>query len=160
MVKTTFKADSTALNKALGILKTQRGGNAVAGVFKESRSKIKGTPLAPIALYHEFGTVRVEARSFLRSTYNEQHERWARMFIADVRGKVMSDRTVIRKALGKIAMRMAGDISSKIDSNIPPALKPETIKAKIKAKGGAINRPDLALVQTGEMQSAITGQVR
>lgn len=159
MVKPTLRVNSAALDRAMEILRQQHGGDAVAGVFKESRSPRDGTPLSPIAFYHEFGTVNVDARSFLRSTASEQRENWAKMFIADIRGKVMSDRDVIRKALGNVAARMAGDISSKIDSNIPPALKPETIKAKIKAKG-AVNKPDLALVQYGYLQSAITGQVR
>lgn len=159
MVKATLKVDSAALSEAMRILKSQGGGYALAGVFKEARSASKGTPLSPIAFFHEFGTSSIPQRSFLRSTANEQRERWAKMFIAAVRGKVLTDRNIIRVALGRVADRMAGDIRDKIDSNIPPALKPETIKAKIKGKGGAVNSPELALVQTGEMQSAVTGKV-
>lgn len=159
MVKATLKVDSTALNKALEIIKSQGGGKAEAGVFKESLDPRTYEPLSVIAFFHEFGTSRTPQRSFLRSTYNEQRERWAKMFIANVQDKILTQRGIIKIALGVVGARMEGDIRDKIDSNIPPALKPETIKAKIKAKDGAVNRPDLALVQYGYMQSAVTSKV-
>lgn len=156
MVKTTLKVDDTAFNAAMDRLKKLGGGNVKAGVFANATTP-DGDLIAPIAFYHEYGTVNIPARSFLRSTMSEQREKWARQFLGVIQGRLLEN-GVIRRGLTAVGQSMKADVRDKIKSNIAPALKPETVNAKMRAKK-AVNSPDLALVQYGWLQKAITSKV-
>lgn len=158
MVKATLKVNDTAFNAAMERLKKLGGGSVGAGVFANATTPDSNEPIAPIAFYHEFGTVNIPARSFLRSTRDEQREKWARQFLGVIQGRLLQN-GIIRRGLTAVGQSMQADIREKINSNIPPALKPETVNAKIRAKK-AVNSPDLALVQYGYLQKAITSKVK
>lgn len=156
MVKATLKVNDTAFNAAMERLKKLGGGCVKAGLMEDATST-DGDKLAPIGYFHEFGTVNIPARSFLRSTMGEQREKWARQFLGVIQGRLLQ-KGIVRRGLTAVGQSMEADIREKINSNIAPTLKPETVNAKIRAKK-AVNSPDLALVQTGAMQKAITFKV-
>lgn len=157
MVKVTLKTDNTAFNAAMDRLKKLGGGSVKAGVFAKATTP-DGDLVAPIAFYHEFGTVNIPARSFLRSTMDEQREKWARQFLGVIQGRLLQN-GIIKRGLTAVGQSMKADVRDKIKSNIAPTLKPETVNAKIRAKK-AVNSPDLALVQYGYLQKAIASEVK
>lgn len=156
VVKARLEIDDAAFMDALKALKRLGGGHAEAGVFADATAP-DGERVAPIAFWHEFGTVNIPARSFLRSTMSEQRAKWARQFLGMIQGRLYEAGTV-RRALTAVGQSMTADIKEKINSNIPPPLKPATVDAKIREKQ-AVSSPDLALVQHGYLQKAITSEV-
>lgn len=105
--------------------------------------------LATIARAHEYGTQRVPARSYLRSTMAERQQdvqtQMTRLTAAYAAGKITLDRML--QLLGLFG---ASAVKAKIRSNIPPPLSPRTI-----ARKGS----SLALVDTGRLINSITFKV-
>lgn len=104
-----------------------------------------------LASIHEFGTAdgRVPARSFLRATLDERAAD-----IKSVRQKVL-DAVVAGKITADQAMQILKEwieaaVRKRIQSNIPPPLKPETIAAK----GSSV-----ALIDSGQLLNSIRSAV-
>lgn len=103
------------------------------------------------AYFHEFGTVNVPERSFLRSTVNKNKARYAKL-AAQLAKRVAAKKMTSKQALDWLGIEVASDVQSTIQRNIRPRLKPATVAAK-KRKGYA--RPNIALFATGEMFDAL-----
>lgn len=109
-----------------------------------------GTTLtvAEIGAIHEFGTLKIPQRSFVRATIDAELERtrglMRRVAAAVLRG--VAPETAARR----FGEQMVKAIQARIDSNIPPPLAPATVKKK---------GHDLALVDTGQMKAAISYEV-
>lgn len=76
------------------------------------------------AIFNEYGTETIPARSFIRSTKKENYKKWVKYFnkIYALYGK--------DKAFMEIVLMIEKDIKKKINSNIQPANAESTIKAK------------------------------
>lgn len=160
MVKAKLITKGEHYAKAMEAVKHLGGGVVKAGLLAgSSRAQLvkKGVRVVEYAYFHEYGTVNIPQRSFLRSTFNEQQDKWGRIFMSAVKDRLLQE-GILYRGLAKVGDKMAPDIRDKINSNIPPPLKPATIKAKIKAKG-ADNKPELALVQYGDLLGAIDFEV-
>lgn len=122
----------------------------VLGDTEQGGMHEKGSPLtvAEVAAVNEFGTEdgHVPARSFLRSTFDEQREKLAGMGEKLI-GAVLDGRMDTDQALGILGAQLAADIKAKITSNIPPPNAPSTVAAK---------GSDHTLIDTGAMRAAVT----
>jgi phage gpG-like protein len=119
---------------------------------------LKGLGRAPTltekAAIHEYGTQdgKVPARSFLRSTMDENEGKYATA--AKVAVQAVIQGSSASKQLEKAADAMTNDIKRKIDSGIPPALKASTLRAK--ARRG---QPSTPLIAEGDLKEAVQGKV-
>ena len=112
-------------------------------------------PVAAIAAFHEFGTAQIPARSFMRSTLEKRGKDWVKVAVAYLKANPAK----IVEALASVGEVAAKDIQVTIEAGIAPALKPATIKAKMRRGKTKEGKPELPLVDTGAMQEAITYEV-
>lgn len=91
-----------------------------------------------IAIFHEFGTVNMPERSFIRSSFDErkrENESLTRRLAFRIYGGMS-----VEKALDILGIKIINDQKRKIQSNIPPITK----------EGGTM------LIDTGQMINSIT----
>jgi hypothetical protein len=107
--------------------------------------------LVEVATFHEYGgrDSRPPERSFLRSTLREQAKTY-RKFLDKALTQIYLGKLTVRQTLGLLGEKAVSDVRNKIRSNIPPALKPSTIKRK----GSSI-----ALIDTGQLIGGISYKV-
>jgi hypothetical protein len=105
-------------------------------------SGYEGLPTATIGFWHEFGTSRTPARSFLRRGASEFSDRWGdaatRYIKANAEGLVTAPGGVVRGALSFMGNRAASDIKRLLTSGAitpPVSAARERYKAKAKPKG-------------------------
>ena len=125
---------------------TLQGSRLVVGVIgKRASSKIDGdTTLADIASWNEFGTSTIPARSFLRSTFDENQYFYPftkKLVLSMVNGSRDAD-TVLRI----IGAKVKNEVVKKINT----LKEPPNAQATIKAKGSS--NP---LVDTGRLKQSI-----
>ncbi len=107
--------------------------------------------LATVAAVHEFGNDHSPERSFLRRTFHEQKDRFAKA-IAGASKRVVDGRVAPHAALGALGVLAATAVKNTIarGPHIPPPLKPETVRRK------KSRRP---LVDTGQLLNSITWKI-
>lgn len=126
----------------------QKGMGVKAGV-PENATNEEGEHIATYAAYNEFGTSRVPARSFMRTTYEKQSKIWILVLIAALKRSRYAD---FHTALEETGKTMAEDIKQTIESNVPPELSKRYDEWK--AKKHPINAGK-TLVRTGAMRNSI-----
>lgn len=100
------------------------------GVHDDAGESEDGVPVAEYAAINEYGSDdgHVPERSFLRSTLDEQEGKYARELEKAV------DRTLdgvpLKAALLPLAQMARADVQHKIESHVPPANAPSTVKRK------------------------------
>lgn len=135
---------------------TQHGKKvSVADILKHvvGTKKLSDRPLTvgEIAICHEFGTIHIPERSFLRSTHDEQWNNWFTM-TDKLRKQIMKGDMTVKKALGLLGMQITQDFRKKIRSNIRPPLAASTLKGK--TRGGKVG--NIALIDTAQMLNSLT----
>jgi hypothetical protein len=151
--KTTVKGQEKVkklVKEASGFL----GAYLTIGVHQESARYPGGEDVVDVMMWNEFGTKTMPARSFIRSTIDENESlinQWRDEAILNMLDKGWS----VRKSLEQLGQRIVLLIQKKIRSNVPPPLADSTAKAKI-AKG----RSPVTLIDTGQMLRAITYKVK
>ncbi|MDC9598831.1 hypothetical protein [Xenorhabdus anantnagensis] len=95
-------------------------------------------------------TIKIPERSFLRSTLNENKDKYADELAKGIKSELLNDGDP-RVALDKVGGMIAGDVKAKIMTGIPPPLSPKTIKRKKSSK---------ALIDNGQLLQSITYEVR
>lgn len=125
---------------------TELGTSVVqVGIFEGA-----GDDVVKRAIYNEFGTKHIPERSFIRSTFNEQHGKVAKRFEQILRAVHNQDYNVSRK-LKLIGQEQQARIRQKItDIRTPP-----NSKATIAIKGF-----DNPLVHSGEMRLKVDYEVK
>lgn len=137
------------------------GSYVKVGLQGETGQKTYGEKWNPvtvvdIGVIHEFGTVNIPERSFLRNTFDENYLKW-RKFTTQVFSEMITKQfaktyTVgISKALGFLGQRIQNDIKNRIRQGIPPPNAPSTLARKLK-KGKGLPVP---LIDTGRMINSI-----
>lgn len=130
--------------------------------FFESAKYPDGTPVAQVAVVHEFGYTEggIPPRPFMRTTANEQSANWSEAFGKGAKAiaKGRFSATQVMDAVGQLA---AGDIRKKISEIQSPPLKEATIKArkrryKDRKTTGNLTKP---LVDTAVMVNSVTNIV-
>lgn len=111
-----------------------------------------GTPVAMIAAIQEFGTDKIPARSFMRTTIADKQAQWAKAAAAVMRATGCNPQQALEQ-LGAVA---ANDIQEKIKAITDPPLAPYTIKRR-REKGS--ENPEKPLIDTGRMVESVSYQV-
>lgn len=126
------------------------GGGAPAGVkvgFLEGATypgtdENAGLPVATVAFWNEFGTVKAPARPFFRNAIAKHSGEWGAQLAAALKASNFSAKT----AMGVMGEVIKGQVVQSItDTNTPP-LAPSTVKRK------GFDKP---LIDTGVMQRAV-----
>lgn len=115
--------------------------------------------LTEVAKKHEFGSGTIPERSFLRSTFEKNENKYRMNIIHNVRAAAMSKRGKIlatRKALNELGEMMVKDIKRTIMSFIPPTLSEKTMRNR-RSAGVTGFRPLLA---TRQLYEAISHKVK
>lgn len=128
------------------------------GFFEESKYP-DGTSVAYVATIQEFGYPggNIPARSFFRTTVENQKEYWGRQFagaiVASLEGKFD-----FSHALEQIGGESSADVAKAISMIQDPPLSSSTIRARSSrsASGSASTKP---LVDTGLMIQSVTYKV-
>lgn len=116
----------------------------------DAKSKTPGddATLAEIATFNEFGTSTIPARSFMRSTFDENG--YYAPFTTKVLKSVVAGRTSAANALQIVGLKIQSDVQKKIVALKSPPNAPATI-----AKKGSSN----PLIDTGRLRQSITYEV-
>lgn len=143
--------------RVLRTLQHLHGGGVYVGIRQEKGSEVEegdDLNLAQIAAVNEFGSSdgHVPERSFLRSTVDENKERYFSQMVKDlgstVDGDVMFSEQQVLKRMG---LRAVADVQKKITELQDPPNAPSTIKRK-----GSSN----PLIDTGRMRQSIDYEIR
>lgn len=161
MVKRVLSASGKALQDALNELNDNRV--AKVGWFERSKYDNKyATQVATVAAIQEFGAPErsIPPRPFIRPTIVKQQQAWASL-IKRGASEVLKGNATADIVLKDIGLKAAGDIREAITQVFTPALKPETIKARLNRKSdkktvGLLTKP---LIDTGIMLSTLTNTV-
>lgn len=144
------------------ILKALKGVKVIAKAGIQGSDAVEahddgGPTNVELGVWHEFGVpeTKLPSRSFMRSTMDEQENKYFRMVLhgtrqtTDSRGMVPPDIW-----MGQIAEAMASDIKKKIRSNVPPPLSEKYAQWR-EARG----KGRRTLVLTGQLLGSITPKV-
>lgn len=102
-----------------------------------------------VATFHEFGTINVPERSFIRSNDFRNKEKYKKIK-QEVLNKFVKQQMTLKQGLGLLGLRVEADIKEGITQGIEPELRPETI-----ARKGS----STPLIDTGQLRSSITHKV-
>lgn len=120
-----------------------------AGVL-EGATTTEGQSVVQYAAYNEFGTSRIPARPFMRSTLTEQRQAWINGFLALLKAGRAPD-----EALRLVGDRMVRNFKDKILSNMEPANAASTIARKNKKEAGRAG----TLFDTGALLKSINSEI-
>jgi len=116
-----------------------------AGIF-ESAKYDDGTPVAQVAFWQEYGTLKIPMRPFMRNALAKNKVRWIRFFKRQIESHLDFD-----LALNRTGEIMRGDIIKSIVATTTPPNKPSTIKAK---------KSSHPLIDTGLLKNSVSYEVR
>ncbi|OUO94801.1 hypothetical protein [Cloacibacillus sp. An23] len=94
-------------------------------------------------------------RPFLRQTVEHRQEEWCKELAQMLKGEITKG--TAKPAMHKIGEAMKADVKREIESGNFKALKPATIKAKLKR--GKTSNPEHPLIDTGQMMEAVDYEV-
>jgi hypothetical protein len=134
----------------------QLGRLRVPAVFVGIRAgtqAVDGTSMALIAAANEFGTAdgHVPERSFIRSTIDENREKYLGALTKATGRAVDKGTAAMKTELGKVGARVTADIQRKIVALKEPPNAPSTIEKK-----GSAN----PLIDKGRLRQSIDWEVR
>lgn len=102
------------------------------GLPKGSGSYPKtGVPVINVGLWHEFGTVRMPERSFLRSAIRENRSSYAKLNRFNLK-KIQADKMSVKMALGRLGAEAQSDVVAKV--NFIPLVDTGLLKQSITYK--------------------------
>lgn len=114
--------------KAIKRIRALADMTARIGVFDDGK-KHGNMSLSEIAVIHEFGAGNIPQRSFLRSTFDANINKYY-AFLADEMKKIIEGKSTPQKSLQRLALRIVADAQGRIVEGIEPKLSPRTIKAR------------------------------
>ena len=141
----------------VGLVAKPDGGGDAGSAPKESKDKDgniifdNDVDLAYVASVHEFGdeSRNIPQRSFLRSTYNENDDRIAKLLTIELKQQAAQNTYNPEAVLRKIGVWFVGEVKGKFTSNGWPPLKDPF-------RGGRNFEGDATpLVDTGQLRASI-----
>jgi hypothetical protein len=111
----------------------------------------EGLTTLQVAIWNEFGTVNMPARSFVRAWFDENVAQ-IRADLKSLMKLVVAGKMTKERALDLIAVRCVGQIQERMAAGIPPPNAPSTIAKK----GGGKTTP---LIDTGQLRAAVSSRV-
>lgn len=130
-----------------------KGSYTKVGIQAGSKERDGVTDLVTVAAANEFGTNAIPQRSFLRSTFDEEREKLAKLQAGEVLA-VLEGRKTVETSLDLLGLYFVGRVQAKIHSHPPPPNAPATIAAK-KSSGTLVDSGQL--VQSIRHVSVIQG---
>lgn len=114
-----------------------------------------GKSIPMYAAYNEFGTSRIPARPFMRTTANEHQNEWCETLAGALKGEILKDNA--KGAMGLVGEQMKAHIQQTIQKGSFAPNAPRTVANK-RAKGKV--EPDHPLIDTGQMLASIISEVK
>lgn len=114
-----------------------------------------GKSIPEYAAYNEFGTSRIPARPFMRTTANEHQNEWCETLAGALKGEILKDNA--KGAMGLVGEQMKAHIQQTIQKGSFAPNSPKTVANK-RAKGKV--EPDHPLIDTGQMLASIISEVK
>lgn len=138
------------------VLRKLKGSYVSVGVHDDAGTYPDGVSVVEVALWNEFGTTKIPARSFFNATLDQnksQINQWREKLLSQVLDGSIS----LEKALESLGFRIQQMIQSRITSyDVPPPNAPSTIEQK---KSDGVTPPDMPLYHTGLLLRSITYKV-
>jgi len=144
-----FKDKDKGFKSITEEIKAFNGLTLTVGILSSAGQHPSGANMADIATFNEFGTRNIPARSFLRSTFDENADDY-QSFIARLAGTLGKSKSA-KQAAELLGLKMVGDVQKKIVDVRTPPNAPATI-----AKKGFDN----PLIQTGRLRQSIAYEVK
>jgi hypothetical protein len=145
--------DSKEIKNLLKHLPSMKGAYVSIGFHSDAGSYESGIDVVEVALFNEYGTSTTPARSFIRSTLDENEEKINNWRVEALQN-IMSKGWGADQALSMIGTRVQILIQNKIKSNPPPPLAESTVAQKL--RDGV---PAVTLINTGLMLRSVTFKV-
>ena len=114
-----------------------------------------GKSIPMYAAYNEFGTSRIPARPFMRTTASEHQNEWCETLADALKGEILKDNA--KGAMGLVGEQMKAHIQQTIQKGSFAPNSPKTIANK-RRKGKV--EPDHPLIDTGQMLASIISEVK
>ena len=114
-----------------------------------------GKSIPMYAAYNEFGTSRIPARPFMRTTANEHQNERCETLAGALKGEILKDNA--KGAMGLVGEQMKAHIQQTIQKGSFAPNAPRTVANK-RAKGKG--EPDHPLIDTGQMIASIISEVK
>jgi len=153
------KADTKVWERLREKVKDISRWRARVGVLDNGATADDGTRIVDIAIFHEFGTSRFEARSFLRFTLENKKGELVNVCTRLARG-LLADKIEIEKAMKVLGAFTSEQVKNSIRKRlIRQELSPATIAARARRagkSGGDENKTPAALWDTGRLLGSIT----
>ena len=144
--------DTIALVGALAdsyVLVGFQEGSVTHSQVKNGRTKKPGKNMAQIAAENEFGTSRIPARSFMRTSFDENKQKLNNAILNEY-DKIIDGKSTIERSLGLLGQALSKMIKKKIREIQTPPNSPRTIREKKSSK---------PLIDFGQMVQAVTYKV-
>jgi hypothetical protein len=123
----------------------------VVGILAKNAGRNDGgATVLDVAVWNEFGTDTIPARSFLRAWFDESGPAQRALIVALMKA-VMTGKTTKEKALELLGQWAQGQIQARIASSIPPPNAPSTVRQK---------GSSTTLIHRGILRSSISYAVR
>lgn len=110
-----------------------------------------GTPVASIAVKHEYGDGKTPPRPFLGPTADAKRAEWIKIFKAMLKGRVANGK--VDEAFEVVGQTAAADVTATIETMTTPELAPYTVEKK-RERGRS--DPEKLLVDSGTMEEAVS----
>ena len=135
--------------------KLAKGRHVVAGIRGEKGGETEegaDLTLVQIAAVNEFGTEdgHIPSRPAFRGTFDKNRGKYETMLVAGVR-RILDGKGDLDTELGRLGLRVAGDIQAAIAEGVPPPNAPSTIARKGSEK---------PLIASGRTRGSIDHEVR
>ena len=143
---------STKVKEALDKAVSSLGAKSLEVGFLESARYEDGTPVAGVAVVHEFGSPvnGIPPRSFMRKTAEDKQGEWSNLIEQGAKAVINGTETP-ETMLEKVGLVAAGNIKTTITQITTPALSPATIKKKGSSK---------PLIEDGILLNSVTHRVK
>lgn len=137
-----FKEDKKVFNQTINriegladsyVLIGFQEGSVTKSQVKGKRRKQAGKSMPQIAAENEFGTDRIPARSFMRTSFDENRDRLVQVINGEY-DKIVQGTSTTRKSLNAIGLLGVDQVQTKIRAIYHPPNSPRTIAAKKSSK--------------------------
>lgn len=115
------------------------------GILSDRYVNKNGENVLQYAIANEFGTEKIPERSFIRSTADNQKNKWIDAVDEDL-GLIYENKLTANQALARLGTIGQKDIKETINNNVPPPNAESTIRKKGSSK---------TLIDTGAMLESI-----
>lgn len=115
--------------KILAEIEKAKNSFVKVGVFENAQPYPDGTTVAEVAFWNEYGTQTIPERSFIRSSVDENKNKWSRELEKDYKD-ILGGKNTVENVLNKFGVKIQAAIQDKILTINYPPNSPYTIAKK------------------------------